>query len=59
MPFGIFGAPERFQKRMSKILSDLDGVLCQMDDILIHGRSQEEDDHRSVASFLKWSHTES
>ena len=51
MPFGISSAPEHFQKRMSKILSGLDGVLCQMDDILIHGRSQEEHDRRLVAAL--------
>ena len=49
MPFGISSAPEHFQKRMSKILSGLDGVLCQMDDILIHGL--EEHDHRLVAAL--------
>ena len=27
MPFGISSAPEHFQRRMSKILSGLDGVL--------------------------------
>ena len=51
MPFGISSAPEHFQKRMSKILSGLNGVLCQMDDILIYGRSQEEHDRRLVAAL--------
>ena len=35
IPFGISSAPELFQKRMSKILEGLDGVLCHMNDVLI------------------------
>jgi len=38
LPFGISSAPEHFQKQMSRILSGLDGVLCQMDVVLIYGR---------------------
>ena len=34
LPFGISSAPEHFQKRMSKIPTGLDGVVCQMDDVL-------------------------
>jgi len=37
LPFGIASAPEIFQKRMSKILSGLEGIVCQMDDVLIFG----------------------
>jgi len=37
LPFGISSAPEHFQKRMSRILSGLAGVVCQMDDVLIFG----------------------
>uniref|UniRef100_A0A3B3HH25 Gypsy retrotransposon integrase-like protein 1 n=1 Tax=Oryzias latipes TaxID=8090 RepID=A0A3B3HH25_ORYLA len=44
--FGISSAPEHFQKRMSRILEGLDGVLCQMDDVLIWGTTQEEHDER-------------
>ena len=28
LPFGITSAPEHFQKRMSEILTNLDGVVC-------------------------------
>ena len=45
LPFGITSAPEYFQKRMSEILSGLEGVVCMVDDVLIHGRTQEEHDH--------------
>ena len=46
LPFGITSAPEVFQRTMSQILSGLSGVVCHMDDVLIHGKSQEEHDHR-------------
>ena len=46
MPFGISSAPEHFQKRMCEILIGLEGILCQMDDVLIYGSSQEEHDQR-------------
>ena len=52
LPFGISSAPEHFQKRMSQILSGLDGVLCLMDDVLIFGRSQKEHDDR-LTNVLK------
>ncbi|KAI3356712.1 hypothetical protein L3Q82_003310 [Scortum barcoo] len=44
--FGISSAPEHFQKRMQQILDGLDGVLCQMDDVLIWGATQIEHDQR-------------
>ena len=46
MPFGITSAPEHFQKRMHKVLEDLLGVLCMMDDIILFGESSEEHDAR-------------
>ena len=46
LPFGITSAPEHFQRRMSNILTDLDGVVCMMDDVLIHGCTPEEHDAR-------------
>ena len=46
LPFGITSAPEHFQRRMSEVLSDLEGVVCLIDDVLVHGKSQEEHDHR-------------
>ena len=38
LPFGISSALEIFQRTMSEILKDVDGVICQMDDILVHGQ---------------------
>ena len=46
LPFGISSAPEHFQRRMSEALSGLTGVVCMMDDVLIHGPTREEHDER-------------
>ena len=44
LPFGISSAPEHFQRQVSTIFSGLTGVVCLMDDILIHGKTQSEHD---------------
>ena len=49
LPFGISSAPELFQKRMTQILEGLDGVVCQIDDVLIFGTTRAEHDARLVA----------
>ena len=46
LPFRISSAPEHFQRRMSEALSSMTGTVCMMDDILVHGRTQEEHDER-------------
>lgn len=46
LPFGIASAPEYFQNEMTKTLEDLPGQVCQMDDILVYGETQEEHDSR-------------
>ena len=46
LPFGISSAPEHFQRRMSEILTGLPGVVCMMDDVLVHGSTREEHDAR-------------
>ena len=46
LPFGITSAPEYFQCQMSELLSDLEGVVCLMDDVLIHGKTASEHDER-------------
>ena len=43
---GINVGPEEFQRKMSETLSGLPGCEIIMDDILIHGRTQEEHDER-------------
>ena len=51
LPFGIVSAPEHYQKRMSKILSGLDGVVCQMDDVL---KDKAEHNTRLTAALKLW-----
>ena len=46
MPFGISSAPEHFQCQMNKVLLDLPGVLCLIDDILVYGRNTQEHNER-------------
>ena len=44
-PFEIItSALEYFQKRVSEILQGVDGVVCLIDDNLVHGKTQEEHD---------------
>ena len=55
LPFGITSAPEHFQRRMSEILSGLEGVVCLVDDILICGKTQAEHDERLIAVLTRLS----
>ncbi|KAL8565639.1 hypothetical protein ACOMHN_063470 [Nucella lapillus] len=49
LPFGISSASEMFQRTMTRILEGLDGVVCHMDDILIHAPDQTTHDERLKA----------
>ena len=42
LPFGITFTPEHFQCQMAEILQDMEGVVCHMDDILVHAKNHEE-----------------
>ena len=53
LPFGITSAPEHFKRQMSEILSGLDGTVCLMDDILVHGKNPEEHDQRLNQVLLR------
>ena len=44
LPFGIHSAAEVFQKKISQIISDIDGVANDQDDIIVFGRDEEEHD---------------
>lgn len=46
MPMGLDTAPKAFQKVITEILGNLDGVQAYMDDIMIGGYSQAEHDNR-------------
>ena len=52
-PFSIRSVPEIFQWTMSAMLEGLDGMICRMDDILIHGRNQMEHDVRVQAALFR------
>ena len=53
LPFGISSAPEHFQKRISQVLEGTEGALCQMDDILVYGKSVKEHGEHLEATLLK------
>ena len=53
LPFGISSAPEIFQRRINRILEGLDGVVCQMDDILVFGKDEEEHRERLVKGLKR------
>ena len=42
--FGLSSAPSAFQKLMVTVLAGLNGVQCYLDDIIIHGDTQESHD---------------
>ena len=58
LPYGITTGSEQFQRCMAEKLLGLEGVECNIDDILIHGRNQEEHDERlhTVLNKLKEAH---
>ncbi len=51
LSFGISIAQEHFKKRMSNILSGLEGVLCLIDDVLVFGNDKNEHDERLAAAL--------
>jgi len=46
MPYGLSSAPSAFQKIITSVLSGCDGALNLLDDIVVHGKNQEEHDKR-------------
>ena len=42
LPFGISSGPEVFHRTMVQLLGDTENVICDMDDILIFGKSEHE-----------------
>ena len=49
LPFCISSGSEKLQKCMNQILQGLEGVECNIDDVLIYGRTQEEHNQRLKA----------
>ena len=56
LPFGISSAPELFQRRMSELLTGVQGTQCLMDDILVYGKNQAEHDQRLKAVLSRIEH---
>ena len=52
LPFGISSVSEKFQKTMNQILFGLEGVECNIDDVLVHGKDQQQHDER-LGAVLK------
>ena len=46
LPFGISSAPEIFQRVMADLLTEQEGTVLYMDDILVYGVSKEQHDER-------------
>ena len=46
LPFGISSGPDIFHREMTHILSGIPGVICDIDDVLVSGRNQQEHDQR-------------
>ena len=42
LPFGISSGSEKFQKTMNQILLGLEGMECNIDDVLVHGKDQQK-----------------
>ena len=53
VPFGITSAPEYFQRKISEVLTGLDGIVCLIDDILVYGNTEEQHDQRLKAALSK------
>eukprot|EP00731_Ephydatia_muelleri_P015565 Em0008g1285a len=45
----VLSAPKHFQKCVSRILEGIEGVVCQIDDILVFGKDQDQHDTRLMA----------
>ena len=45
----VSSVSEKFQKNMNRILQALEGLECSIDDVLVHGKNQEEYDERLEA----------
>uniref|UniRef100_H3APP9 ribonuclease H n=1 Tax=Latimeria chalumnae TaxID=7897 RepID=H3APP9_LATCH len=41
LPFGITSAPEIFQRKMTELFQQQEGVVAYMDDILVYGKTEE------------------
>ena len=49
LPMGITLAPEIYQRKMTELLTGLEGVICSMDDVLVFGGDEKEHNQRLQA----------
>ncbi len=52
LPFGLNVSSEIFQKRLLDAFADLHGIVCIADDIVVHGKTQDEHD-ANMRMFLQ------
>ena len=53
LPFGITSTPEHFQRRVSEVLTGIEGVVGMTDDVLVFGKNQEEHDKRLTEALKR------
>ena len=46
LPMGVSLAPEIYQRKMTELLTGLEGVICSMDDVLVYGTKEANHDER-------------
>ena len=51
LPFGVSTSAEIFQKKLTQTLQGLKGVICFVDDIIIHGENEKDHDE-NMKNFL-------
>ena len=51
LPFGIVSSQDEFQRKMDEIFEDLPGTTPLVDDVIVHGKTQEEHDQNLRAAL--------
>ena len=46
LPFGINSGPEVFHREMTKVVDGIPGVICDIDDVLVGGKDQQDHDRK-------------
>jgi hypothetical protein len=56
LPFGLSVSAEIFQRKLLEALTDLPGVVCIADDVVIHGKTLEEHDNNLREFLMRCQH---
>ena len=51
LPFGIVSSQDEFQRKMDEIFEDIPGTTPLVDDVIVHGKTQEEHDQNLRAAL--------